>query len=155
MVEILGNHLMRFMIAMSDHKEYERHQRKYKGARYEVWEISDDLFKDMCDITEEMFIDLAGENAWWRYAEGSVLDAPDTKVYVNGLEMLGWTDGTWDDEDEEDEYEIHSSSLTSYLCDVVGASQPKNVCALAMDLAKYNNMTMGELFKKYEPLHRV
>jgi len=155
MVEILGNHLMNFMIRMSDHKEYERHQRTYKGDRYEVWEVSDNLFKDMCDITEEMFVDLAGKNAWWRHAEGSVLDAPDTKVYVNGLEMLGWSGKTWDDEDEVDEYDIFERSLTSYLCNVVGASQPRNVCALAMDLAKYNNMTMGELFKKYEPPYNV
>lgn len=41
-------------------------------------------------------------------------------------------------------------SLLEYLCENIGASQPRNVCALAVDLAKYNNMTMGELFTKYE-----
>ena len=29
---------------------------------------------------------------------------------------------------------------------------PHNVVACAMDLAKFNNLTMGELFKKYEPV---
>lgn len=65
---------------------------------------------------------------------------------INGHEMLGWSDESWEDEDEEDEFD----DLTTYLCDVVGVSQPKNVCACAMDLAKANDMTMGELFTKYE-----
>ena len=146
---------MTFMDRMSAIKKCERPQPTYKGEGYEVWEVSDDLFKDMCDMTEEMFFDLAGVNAWWRYSEGSVLDAPDTKVIVNGLEMLGWSGITWDDEDEVDEYDIREKDLTSYLCNVVGASQPKNVCACAMDLAKYNNMTMAELFRIYEGLTKV
>ena len=41
-------------------------------------------------------------------------------------------------------------SLSDYLCNCVGVSEPKNVCACAMDLAKYNDMTMAELFEKYE-----
>ena len=103
----------------------------------------------MCDMSEEKFEELAGEDAWWRSAEGSILDAPDAKIYVNGNEMLGWTRGIWDDEDNE-ESEIYESSLSDYLCNVLGASQPNNVCALAVDLAKYNGITMGELFTKYE-----
>ena len=71
-------------------------------------------------------------------------------VHVNGHDMLAWADEPWEDEDEDEEFEIYASCLTDYLCDVVGASQPKNVCAVAVDLAKYNNMTMGELFAKYE-----
>lgn len=37
-----------------------------------------------------------------------------------------------------------------YLCEHVGASLPRNVVACAMDLAKYNNMSMAELFQNYE-----
>lgn len=29
---------------------------------------------------------------------------------------------------------------------------PRSVVACAMDLAKFNHLTMGELFKKYEPV---
>ena len=32
----------------------------------------------------------------------------------------------------------------------IGASLPKNVVACAMDLAKYNNMSLGDLFTEYE-----
>lgn len=122
----------------------------YKGKMYEVWEVSDETFKNMCGITDEEFVDIAGEDAWWRHSLGSNLGYPDTKVHIKGKEMLGWGGEPWEDEEEDDEFEVYASSLTDYLCDVVGASLPKNVCACAMDLAKYNNMTMGELFKMYE-----
>lgn len=152
MKEILGNHLMNFFVEMKmQNANYNKDlMRTYKGDRYEVYSVSDELFDVMCDMTEERFEELAGEYAWWRSAEGSNLGTPDTKVYINGHELLGWAGEPWDDEDEDDEFEIYASSLSDYLCDVIGASQPKNVCALAVDLARYNNMTMGELFTKCE-----
>lgn len=154
MREILGNHLTKFFVEMTaKNEDYKKDlMRTYKGDEYEVHSISDELFEAMCDMSDEEFEQLAGEDAWWRSADGSNMDAPDTKVFINGNEMLGWAGEPWEDEedDEEDEFEIYASSLTNYLCDVVGASQPRNVCALAVDLAKYNNMTMGELFTKYE-----
>ncbi len=148
MKEILGDNLEQFFAHID--KYGVESSLTYKGERYEVWEVDDDLFPEICDMTEEKFIELAGEDAWWRQSEGSILDVPDTKVYINGHEILAWADEPWEDEEDDDEFEIYASCLTDYLCDVVGASQPKNVCALAVDLAKYNNMTMGELFAKYE-----
>ena len=148
MKEILGGNLKRFFDTIDS--KCNDADITYAGNRYEVWEVSDELFDKMCDMSEEEFVEFAGSDAWWRQSDGSVLGVPGTTVYINGKEMLGWTDGLWDDEDEEDEFEIYASCLTTYLCDVVGASQPKNVCACAMDLAKYNSMSMGALFAKYE-----
>ena len=86
MVEILGNNLKQFFDTIDNPpKDAEI---TYAGERYEVWEISDELYKRMCDMSEEEFIKLAGEDAY--------------------------------------------------------------VCTCAIDLAKYNDMTMGELFEKYE-----
>lgn len=148
MKEILGNNLEQFF-----NKEINGN-RTYKGSEYEVWEVSDEAFDVMCHMSEDKFEELAGENAWWRYAKGSNLGVPDTKVYINGHEIWTWADDwedDWeDDEEDDDEFEIYTGCLTDYLCDVIGASQPRNVCALAVDLARYNNMTMGELFTKYE-----
>ena len=59
--------------------------------------------------------------------------------------MIGWN--RW-----EREQKIYSN-LSEYLCECVGVSLPKNVCACAMDLAKYNNMSMAELFEKYGDNH--
>ena len=39
--------------------------------------------------------------------------------------------------------------LLEYFCEELGASTEKNVCALAVDLAKYNGLTLSELFKIY------
>ena len=143
MKEILGNNLEQFFNTDINGKC------TYKGREYEVWEVSNKVFNAMCDMSEEEFEKLAGKYAWWRSAKGSTLGIPDTTVYINGHEILVWGRMPWD-YDEEDKDEIYASHLTNYLCDVIGVSQPRNVCALAVDLAKYNNMTLGELFTKYE-----
>ena len=144
MKEILGNNLEQFFNTEING------ERTYKGNRYEVWEVSDEVFNIICEMSEERFVELAGEDAWWRSAEGSNQGIPDTTAHINGHEILAWAGEPWEEDEDDDEFEIYASCLTNYLCDVVGASQPKNVCALAVDLAKYNNMTMGELFAKCE-----
>ena len=141
MIEILGNNLKQFFDIVDNPPNDA--EIIYAGNRYEVWEVSDELYKRMCDMSEEEFIELAGEDAWWRQSDGSILGVPDTKFTINGEDMIGWN--------TKCEYEnFQYANLSDYLCYGVGASQPKNVCACAMDLAKYNNMSMGELFEKYE-----
>ena len=159
MKEILGGNLKRFFDIVDS--KYNDADITYAGDRYEVWEVSDELFEKMCNMSEEEFAKLAGSDAWWRQSEGSNLGAPDITVYIKDNEMLGWR-GIYDDDycnDEERNADtclkcmidrFTFSSLSEYLCNKVGVSQPKNVCACAMDLAKYNNMSMSELFQKYE-----
>lgn len=147
MKEILGGNLKRFFNVIDN--EYNDAEITYANDRYEVWKVSNGLFKDMCDMTEEKFVELAGEDAWWRQSEGSSLGAPYEKNIVNGHKLISWSKGYFDCEASRRSKKYES--LSDYLCNCVGASQPRNVCALAMDLAKYNGMTMGELFKKYEP----
>lgn len=61
--------------------------------------------------------------------------------------MIGWVRKPWDDEISNN---ICFESLTEYLCYFIGASMPKNVVACVVDLAKFNNMKVSELMKKYE-----
>ena len=138
-MEILGNNLKKFFDTVDNPPNDA--EITYAGNMYEVWEVSDELHKKMCDMSEDEFTELAGNDAWWRSCKGSVLGVPDTKFEVNGEDLLGWN--RW--EHERKTY----ANLTEYLCDCVGASTGKNVCACAMDLAKYNDMTMAELFEKY------
>lgn len=161
MIEILGENLKRFFDSID--KNCTESDITYAGNEYEVWKVSDELHEKMCDMSEEEFVELAGDDAWWRSSEGSVLGNPDYTFYINGESILAWQEhdrngdyckGCCDD-DEEECYECVKESrsfkkLTEYLCNEIGASQPRNVCALSVDLAKYNNMTMGELFQKYE-----
>lgn len=149
MKEILGSNLEQFFNNNFLNSDIAR-KLTYKGSRYEVWEVSDTTFDVMCNMTEEEFLCLAGGDAWWRSSDGCNLGSPDTTIHINGHELIGWGGESWEDEDEDEEFEIYASNLSNYFCDVIGASQPRNVCALAVDLAKYNNMTMGELFTKCE-----
>lgn len=142
-MEILGNNLRQFFdIIDNPPKDADI---TYAGERYEVWKISDELHKKMCDMSEEKFVKLAGEDAWWRSSTGSVLGVPDTEFDVNSNNLVAWDSPIYESK-KGNRYE----NLSDYLCNCVGVSQPKNVCACAMDLAKYNDMAMAELFEKYE-----
>jgi len=116
----------------------------YKGPNYEVWALSEIMFNVICNFTEDEFVSLAGEAAWWRQSDGSVL-GPKTGVrIVNNIRMQCWVDTRLSNR-------IRYASLSEYLCDAVGASQPRNVAACVTDLAKFNNMTISKLFSTYEP----
>ena len=151
MKEILGNNLKLFFDTIDF--TYSDAELMYKGREYEVWEVSDNLYDKMCSMTEETFFKLAGEDACWRWSSGSVINDVIGDCNIHGYLMQGWIYKPWNDH-----YNFSTcytdvptySSLTEYLCDHIGASTLKNVCALAMDLAKYNDMTMAELFNKYE-----
>ena len=131
----------------------------YKGEDYGV-----------CEVTEEEFITLDNdkperEDTWeeggWRYCKGSNQIEPNQKVLINNKEIIAWYDGSNDfDSEEEREYYLSQhkgimplenyKDLLTYLYYEMGCSQPRNVCALTKDLAKYNNMKLSEFFKKYQ-----
>ena len=50
----------------------------------------------------------------------------------------------------KDDSVVAYNTLLDYMNKVIGASQPRNVCALAVDLARANGMSMSELFKIYQ-----
>lgn len=115
----------------------------YGGKIYEVWQVPDDTFESMCNMSDEEFEKLCPEGMW-RSADGSNMGYPHDYLIVNKKKLRCW------DTKEKPYRHQKYNSLLEYLCDNVGASQPKNVCALAVDLAMCNHMTMGELFTKYE-----
>ena len=99
-------------------------------------------------MTEEQFVELAGEETWWRSSSGSNLSILERgAININNKEMIGWLEKPYGMNIYHD---LSYKSLTEYLCEFIGASTEKNVCACVMDLAKYNDMTMGELFETYE-----
>ena len=143
MIEILGKNLKQFFDTIDNPPNDA--EITYAGDKYEVWEVSDKLFKKMCDMSEEEFVGIAGEDAWWRSSTGSVIGVPDTEFDINGNNLVAWNSPIYESK-KDNKYE----NLSDYLCNCIGVSQPRNVCACAVDLAKYNDMTMGELFEKYE-----
>lgn len=149
MKEILGNNLDEFFFSLDYSKECVV-ARTYKSDRYEVWSMPDEVFDIISDMSNEKFVKLAGEDAWWRSSTGSVLYSLDNgEVLINNRKMIAWIENTGEERISEDK---EFDSLSEYLCCFVGVSMPCNVVACAMDLAKFNNMTMGQLFSKYEPV---
>jgi len=121
-------------------------KRTYDGELYSVWEIDDEGLSKLFNVPEEQWSPHWG---WFRYAKGcNISHWPTTLFNVNGKPMIGF----YNEDDDYCKAKIDKSYLTfsDYLCDVIGASTPKNVCALAVDIAKLNGLTMGELFNKYE-----
>lgn len=98
------------------------------------------------------------DNEFWNSAESSNMDKPTIEFTINGKKIKAWDGASLGfDEDYyaecEDNHDYNTRDycdLLDYMCDELGASQPRNVVALAVDLAKYNNMTMAELFTTYQ-----
>lgn len=150
MKEVLGNNLEKFFRRIEYPCDGGMFERTYKGIDYEVWAMTDNIFDIICDYSEDEFVKLAGEDAWWRSSTGSVLGKPTSRAIVNGKYLICWDDNYYFPDEYEEESCKKYNSLTEYLCNRVGVSLPKNIVACAMDLAKYNNMSLGDLFTEYE-----
>lgn len=118
---------------------------------YQVYTVSDDDFKK---LSAEPDAAETWKNGGWRWADGSNLNRPDTFVTVNQQQLFGWPEEDiyeeYEGEEEEDSRSYTYANLLSYLEETVGCTTFKNVCAVTKDLAKYNNITLGELFQKYQ-----
>lgn len=120
-------------------------KRVYASLRYEVWELSDEDFDKICNIDDRDWRDDWG---WWRYSEGSNLGDPDAEYTINGHRLLAW--------DFNPGHPICPNrsylTLSGYMSEELGASTGKNVSAVTTDLAKYNGLTLGQLFQKCQPV---
>ena len=170
MKEIMGENLMPFFRRVGIYPP-----KKFIGDvgywhNLEIWHLTDFQFKLIEDMTDEEFENMATEGCWWRSAEGSIMGIPDATFKINGKEILAWTNYFILD-DLEREYEelpteeraeyknvedyistwhsLEYNDLLEYYCEELGASTEKNVCALSVDLAKHNHITMAELFYFY------
>lgn len=114
-------------------------KRTYKSSHepfYEVWELDKKDLKVLDETSE--WLDSWG---WWRSAKGSNLGTAADFLTVNGQFMIGW-----ESRSGNDTYD----TLLEYFCDGIGASQPGNIIALAVDLARANGKSVANLFKIYE-----
>lgn len=138
-------------------------EKKHDDGEYQVWEVDMISFGKLCLIAD----DSAWKEhwGWWRHCTGCNLVGSMTHQFiVNGKTMLGFVNEQQlqdfldyheceEEEDrltEEDYFSTPYGTLTEYLCDEIGASTEKNICAISVDLAKMNGMTMAELFDRYQ-----
>ena len=150
MPEVLGKNLKNFFDNVD--QNYTDAEIVYANDRYEVWWVTGKLFDRMCNMTEKEFRELSNrDDAWMRSSDGCNLNSRKKGDFtVNGIGMIGWKNKTWQDDDKEYDNCTNYSDLSEYLMQHVGVSEPKYICACAVDLAKYNDMTLGELFENYE-----
>lgn len=119
---------------------------------YEVWELSDDDHERLCDIAEDDWKDDWG---WWRSCEGSNLGLVQRRYNIKNHYIEAWDGYSRTHKNKApnglDEWfpPRKYPDLLEYFSEEIGVSTEKNVCALAVDLAGQNGMTMGELFTKF------
>ena len=111
-----------------------------KNDEMNVYELTEDEFEILCNDEDNEY---TWQKACWRYSEGSVLGSPDNKRFsISNHWLYGWV--------KEDGYTNKYKHLLEYLCNEVGASMEKNVVSCAVDLARYNGLSLAELFNKYQ-----
>jgi len=168
-VEILGNKMHK--VFKENGIEYKRtyskkcNPKKEYDPHYEVYEISQNDMERLEEVFELPY------GAWWRYARGCNLGTPFYVFTVNGKELIAWGGPSrddlrndWDAEPDEEKAAYHYSfreyeeamasykydTLTEYMCYEMDISMESNICALAVDLARANGLTMAKLFEIYE-----
>lgn len=160
MKEILGGSLdLAFKeLEIGATKTYEGNTNLDKNTQ--IWELKDGEFEKLCNISDD---DWKGEWGWWRSSEGSNMYNPLSLFNINGHCITAWdghgrlraleeVNGNTNHPDywyQDRKYK----NLLEYFCEEIGASQPRNVCALAVDLARINNIKMSELFQNYQDSH--
>ena len=134
-----------------------------------VYKIPEQYYPKLCDMSDDEF-EKEFPESWWRYAEGSNMGTPNCEFIINGCQIDAWQNEWYVDDlveeyntlplDEQleyssvadyiaENYRYEYSNLLEYLCDELGVSTERNVCALATDLAKYNEMSIAKLFGIY------
>jgi len=128
----------------------------FDGEKYQVWELAKSELKKL-DIDESKWKD---EWGFWRTAEGSNMSGNPIRRYTINNKHIKAYDGDRRLINEEvnktlpvdERWDIDNRKyghLLEYISEEIGASQPGNICAICVDLAKINGIKMSALFEKY------
>ena len=104
-----------------------------RKSYYEVWEVEKNDLRKL-----ESVLEWKNAYGWFCYAKGSRMGSAYELLTINGQMIIGWE--TVNGVDTFD-------NLTDYIADGLGAHNVDDVCAIAVDLAKSNGMTLAKLFK--------
>lgn len=142
-VEIIGSSNIRFaFVALNINAKF-TYKTNHLPFHVEVWEVSVDDFKTLCDIPDEQWKD---EWGWWRQGHCIYHGNIYNDYTVNGKTMYGYEPA------EEEDYEPKSyNDFYKYLLDVHHVSTFYNFCYFAISLADDNGMKVSEFLKEYQP----
>ena len=145
MVEILGNNLS---VAIQELNVMAK--RTFNSDEYEVWEMEEIERLKLNATTEEEWKENYG---WFRYGDGANV-TPCKTVKINGIEVIGYENERFKEAFEDEGFEgyeefVHSyRGLTQHFEETCGATTCENVTAVSIEMARHNDMTLGELFGK-------
>lgn len=159
MIEILAGDLDQAIadLKLAAKKTYQCQKQWWEyQENYQVWEISEIDFEFLCEVDKSNWKDNWG---WWRYSDGSIMGTPVWRYNINNHYLYAW-DGYRRDQFGRENKGLPKDDkwfqprkyryLIEYLCEEHGISTEKNVCALTIDLAKYNKIKLSELWQKYQ-----
>lgn len=110
----------------------------FDGGEYQVWQLEDEEFEKL-SLTDEWLWD--SNWGWWRQSDGSNIGQVNKRFSINGH----WINA-WSGDDLFNKYD----NLIEYYNSELNLSSERNICALAVELANQNGLTLGELFTKYQ-----
>lgn len=80
------------------------------------------------------------------YSEGCNLGLPTMQAKINNKNITCWNELYFGEESSRRTY-IH---LLQYVCDTFKVSQIEDAYPILVELSKYNNLTLAELFRNYQ-----
>lgn len=126
-------------------------------------------------LTEEELKTMSDDENWsdnflaWRYSEGSNLPAPNYPIIINGYEITAWPsdcgcnlcadceewEGCFPDGEAYRRYCSNETppdynNLIAYINEAKDYYALSSITHLSVDLAHYNDMTLVQLFEKYQ-----
>ena len=148
MKQILGNNLTDILRILHIPAEL-----KYKGERFEVWQLYDKDFEVLCGISDEEWgrADRNG-NGWFRYGK-CIFEGESLYTYtVCGRTMLGYCKyGLSPYEMNSDAYFSRNySSFTDWLMEVFQLSSEKNIAVFAISLAEENGLSLADFMRQFQ-----
>lgn len=170
MKEIIGENLQSLFRRMGIYPPKKFAGNVARWMNLEVWHLTDSQYNLVKDITDEEFSNMVIEKCWFRIPDGSIMGTPETKFIINGKELLAWIHPSvlhnleieyeelpWEEKIDYKNLEEYISfwhpleydGLLEYYIGELRTLEVEDVCALSVDLAKHNNITVAELFYKY------
>lgn len=141
---------------------------EYYRYPFQVWALDKDSFERICNIEQENWKE---DWDWWRWSNGSNLGAVNSDFIINDISIVGWIgrnrESFFDDiclqcsnyldgscsSAEQDVNECYHPrkylDMLDYLENEIGATSLANVCAVCIDLARQNGLSLSELLEKY------
>ena len=113
------------------------------STHYKVYEVSEKDFNILCN---EPDIKGTWVDCGWRHCTGSNMGEVDNVLIVNDKELKCW----YEEHEINELYMPVFKDLSDYIRNELVATTFKNVCAVCVDLAKYNSMKLSDLFKIYQ-----